>query len=97
MDQQWLFLDATGRRCTCLFMTPDGRVGTRTQLELRCKSQTMWTKTRLTHRSHKVIEKLDRPTDFRWVRDHPTYVDEVAESSPGRAGPSLRDRGYEPA
>jgi hypothetical protein len=62
-------------------MTPDGRVGTRCELELRYKSQTMWTKKRLAHRRHKAIEKLDGPTDFKWVRDHPTYVPEKAEAN----------------
>jgi hypothetical protein len=71
---QWLLLDSTGRRCTSLFMTPDGRVGTRWELELRYKSETMWTGKRLAHRRHKVIEKLDGRTDFQWVRDHTTYV-----------------------
>jgi hypothetical protein len=71
---QWLLLDATGRRVTSLFMTADGRVGTRTELGARYKSQTMWTGKRLAHRRHKVIEKLVGRTDFAWVRDHPTYV-----------------------
>jgi hypothetical protein len=55
---------------------PDGRVGTRGELELRYKSQTLWTGKRLAHRRHKVIEKLAGSTDFQWVRDHPTYVPE---------------------
>jgi hypothetical protein len=35
----------------------------------------MWTekKQRAYHR-HKAIEKLDGPTDFAWVQDHPDYV-----------------------
>ena len=71
---QWFLLDSVGRRCTSLFMTPDGRVGTRWELELRYKSQTMWTKKRQAHRRHKVIEKLAGRTDLQWVREHPTYV-----------------------
>jgi hypothetical protein len=71
---QWLLLDATGRRVTTLFMTPDGRVGTRWELDLRYKSETMWTKKRLAHRRQKVVEQLEGPTEFQWVRDHPNYV-----------------------
>jgi hypothetical protein len=71
---QWLLLDDTGQRVTVLYMTPDGRVRTRWELELRYKSQTMWTKKRLAHRRHKVIEKVDGRTDFQWVRDHTTYI-----------------------
>ena len=66
--------DATGPRVTAMFMTPDGRVGTRWELDLRYKSETMWTGKRLARRRHKVIEKLAGTTDFQWVRDHPTYV-----------------------
>ena len=72
---QWLILDSTGRRCTCLFMTPNGRIGTRWELELRYKSQTMWTKRKQrAYRRHKIIEKLDGPTDFSWVVEHENYV-----------------------
>jgi hypothetical protein len=71
---QWLLLDATGRRCTSLFMTPEGKIETRWELGLRYKSQTLWTKKRLAHRRHKVIEKLAGRTDVKWVREHPTYV-----------------------
>jgi hypothetical protein len=65
-----------GRRYRHLLITPDGKVGTRTELGARYKSQTMWTGKRLAHRRHKVIEKLAGTTDFQWVRDHPTYVPE---------------------
>ena len=72
---QWYVRSAgDGRRCTALFMTPDGRVGTRWELELRYKSQTMWTRKRIAHRRHKAIERLMGPTDYQWVRDHPDYV-----------------------
>jgi hypothetical protein len=40
---QWAVLDATGKLCTSLFMTPDGRVGTRWELGLRYFSETVWT------------------------------------------------------
>jgi hypothetical protein len=84
--------DATGRRRTCLFMTPDGRVGTRGELELRYKSQTLWTKKRLAHRRHKAIEKLDGPTDFKWVRDHPTYIPEKPKRMRWKTFRRLRKR-----
>jgi hypothetical protein len=71
---QWLLLDATGRRVTALFMAPNGKVGTRTELGLRYFSETVWTGKRLAHRRRKVIEKLAGKSDFKWVRDHPTYV-----------------------
>jgi hypothetical protein len=63
-----------GRRYRHILMTPDGTIGTRTELGARYKSQTLWTKKRLAHRRHKVIEKLAGNTDFAWVRDHPTFV-----------------------
>jgi hypothetical protein len=71
---QWLVLGKGGRRYRHLLVAPDGRVGTRTELGARYKSQTMWTGKRLAHRRHKVIEKLSGPTSLAWVRDHPTYV-----------------------
>jgi hypothetical protein len=71
---QWLVLDGTGRRCTSLFMTPAGKVGTRWELGLRYKSQTLWTKKRLAHRRHKAMEKLAGPTSYDWVRSHPDFV-----------------------
>jgi hypothetical protein len=55
-------------------MTPDGRVGTRWELQLRYRSETMWTGKRLAHRRHKLIEKLAGKTDFRSLREHPAYV-----------------------
>ena len=89
---QWLLQDATGRRCTCLFMTPDGRVGTRGELELRYKSQTMWTKKRLAHRRHKAIEKLAGRTDLQWVQNHPTYVPEKPKRMRWKTFRRLRKR-----
>jgi len=62
-----------GRRYRHLLMTPDGRVGTRTELGARYRSHAMWRK-RLDLRRHKVIERLAGKTDFDWVRNHPTYV-----------------------
>jgi len=89
---QWLLLDGTGRKCTSLFMTPDGRVGTRWELELRYKSQTMWTGKRLAHRRHKVIEKLAGRTDLQWVREHPTYVPDRPKGMRWRTFRRLRKR-----
>jgi hypothetical protein len=73
-------------------MTPDGRVGTRAELELRYKSQTLWTKKRLAHRRHKAIEKLAGSSDFQWVRDHPTYVPEKPKRMHWRTYRRLRKR-----
>ncbi len=74
---QWLLLDATGRRCTTLFMTADGRVGTRWELQLRYRSQRLWTrKKQRAWRRQKVIERLNGPTDFQWVMEHENYVPE---------------------
>jgi hypothetical protein len=73
-------------------MTPDGRVGTRAELELRYKSQTLWTKKRLAHRRHKAIEKLAGSSDFQWVRDHPTYVPEKPKRMRWRTYRRLRKR-----
>jgi hypothetical protein len=89
---QWLLLVATGRRCTCLFMTPNGKVGTRWELELRYKSETLWMGKRLAHRRHKVIEKLDVPTDFKWVRDHPTYAPNTPKRTRWKTFRRLRKR-----
>src|SRR5579864_7267899 len=55
---QWFVLGKDGRRYRHLLGAPDGRVGTRTELGARYKSQTMWSGKRLAHRRHKVIEKL---------------------------------------
>jgi hypothetical protein len=65
-----------GRRYRHLLMTPDGRVGTRGELVgIRYRSQQMWTKKKQRgYRRHKVIEKLDGPTDFDWVTEHENYV-----------------------
>jgi hypothetical protein len=67
-----------GRRYRHLLMTPDGRVGTRGELVgIRYRSQRIWTKKKQrAYRRHKVIEKLDGPTDFQWVTKHETYVPE---------------------
>ena len=57
-------------------MTPDGRVGTRGELVwIRYRSQRMWTRRKQrAYRHHKIIERLDGPTDFKWVAEHENYV-----------------------
>jgi hypothetical protein len=64
-----------GRRCRHL-LTPDGRIGTRGELVgVRYRSQRMWTrKKQRAYRRHKVIEKLDGPTDFKWVQEQEDYI-----------------------
>jgi hypothetical protein len=89
---QWLLQDAAGRRCTGLFMMPDGRVGTRWELGARYKSQTLWTKKRLAHRRHKAIEKLAGRTDLQWVWDHPTHVPDRPKRMRWRTYRRLRKR-----
>jgi hypothetical protein len=65
-----------GRRYRHLLMTPDGRIGTRGELAgIRYRSQRMWTKKKQSAlRRQKAIEKLDGPTDFKWVVEHENYV-----------------------
>jgi hypothetical protein len=43
-------------------------------LGLKYRSQRLWTKKRLAWARAKVIERLEGPTDFDWVRDHPDYL-----------------------
>jgi hypothetical protein len=62
-----------GWRYRHLFMTPDGRVGTRVELGLRYRSHAMWRR-RPALRRQKAIEKLIGITDLDWVGDHPNYV-----------------------
>jgi hypothetical protein len=38
------------------------------------RSQRLWTKKRLVWAIAKVIERLEGPVDFAWVRDHPGYL-----------------------
>jgi hypothetical protein len=73
---QWYVQTEDGRRYRHLLMTPDGSVGTRGELVgIRYRSQRMWTKKKQTaYRRHKVIAKLDGPTDFAWVQAHENYV-----------------------
>ena len=71
---QWHLLDATDRRCTSLFMTPDGRVGTRWELQLRYKSETMLGRKAPGSPTAQGVEKLVGRTDFQWVREHPNFV-----------------------
>jgi hypothetical protein len=66
-----------GRRYRHLFMTPEGRVGTRSELGLRYRSQRMWTKKKQNaYRRHKAIEKLIGPTEFKFVLEHENYIPE---------------------
>jgi hypothetical protein len=46
----------------------------------------------LAHRRHKVIEKLDGPTDFKWVRDHPTYAPNTPKRTRWKTFRRLRKR-----
>jgi hypothetical protein len=64
-----------GRRYRYLLMTPDGRVGTRSEIVgIRYKSQRMWAKKKQSaYRRHKAIEKLIGPTDFDFVLKHENY------------------------
>jgi hypothetical protein len=72
---QWLVQAKDGRRYRHLLVSPDGRVGTRTELGARYRSQRLWTKKKQrAWRRAKVIEKLDGPTDFKWVMAHENYV-----------------------
>jgi hypothetical protein len=63
-----------GKRVTSLFLTPEGSLGTRWELGLKYRSQRLWTKNRLARARAKVVEKLEGPTDFDWVRDHPAHL-----------------------
>ena len=65
-----------GRRYRHLLMTPSGLIGTRGELAgIRYRSQRMWTKRKQrAYRRHKIIEKLDGPTDLKWVTEHENYV-----------------------
>jgi hypothetical protein len=71
----WVFQSLRDvRRYRHLLMTPDGRVGTRGELEgIRYRSHAMW-RSRPALRRRKVIEKLVGRADLCWVRDHPIYV-----------------------
>jgi hypothetical protein len=41
---------------------------------LKYQSQRLWTKKRLAWARQMVIERLEGPTDFEWVRVHPHYL-----------------------
>jgi hypothetical protein len=72
---RWYLRDRTGKRVTSLFMTPDGRLGSRTELRLRYTSQRLWTdKKQRAWQRMKVVERLEGPASFSWVVDHPDYV-----------------------
>jgi hypothetical protein len=59
---------------TTLFVTPDGEVGSRLELHLKYRSQRLWRGKRLAWARAKVIERLEGPVDFEWVRDHPEHL-----------------------
>jgi hypothetical protein len=72
---RWYVLGSDGRRVTSLLLTPDGRIGTRWELGARYRSQRLWTKKKQrAWQRCKIIQRLEGPTDFRWVQDHPSYV-----------------------
>jgi hypothetical protein len=71
---RWYFVGSDGRRVTSLFLTPDGRLGTRWELGLKYKSQRLWTRKRLAWARLKVIVRLEGPTEFGWVRSHPDHL-----------------------
>jgi hypothetical protein len=71
---RWYVRGSDGGLVTSLFVTPDGRVGTRWELGLKYRSQRLWTNKRLAWARAKVIERLEGPTDFEWVRDHPDHL-----------------------
>jgi hypothetical protein len=71
---RWYLVGSDGRRVTSLFLTPDGKIGTRWELGLKYRSQRLWTKKRLAWARQKVIERLEGPTDFGWVRAHPDHI-----------------------
>jgi hypothetical protein len=71
----WYVRDHTGRRVTALFLTPTAQLGSRWELQLRYKSQRLWTKKKQrAWQRFKVIQRLEGPIDFKWVQDHPDYV-----------------------
>jgi hypothetical protein len=71
---RWYVRGSDGKLVTSLFVTPDGRVGTRWEQGLKYRSQRLWTKKRLAWARAKVIQRLAGPMDFEWVRDHPDYL-----------------------
>jgi hypothetical protein len=90
---QWLVLGRDGRRYRHLLVAPDGRVGTRTELGARYRSQRLWTaRKQRAWRRAKVIEKLDGPTEFQWVMEHENYVPEKPRSQRWTTYRRLRKR-----
>jgi hypothetical protein len=71
---RWYVRGSDGKLVTSLFVTPDGRVGTWWELGLKYRSERLWTKKRLVWARARVIERLEGPTDFNWVRDHPDHL-----------------------
>lgn len=71
----WMIRDASGKRYQHLLLTKDGRLGTRRDLRARFRSQRLWsTEKQRAYQRHKIIERIDGPTDFTWVLNHPSYV-----------------------
>jgi hypothetical protein len=43
-------------------------------LAIKYRSQRLWREKRLAWARAKVVERLEGPVDFGWVRDHPEYL-----------------------
>jgi hypothetical protein len=72
---RWYVSDHTGRRVSSLYLTPTGQLGSRWELGARYRSQRLWTKKRQrAWQRFKVLQRLEGPTDFKWVQDHSSYV-----------------------
>ena len=73
---RWVMQDPdTGQRCRWLLLTPDGRVGSRTSLGCRYRSQRIWTRRRqMAHARLRIISKVDpSPLELDWLADNPFY------------------------
>src|SRR6516162_7024475 len=62
---RWVMQDPdTGQRCRWLLLTPDGRVGSRTSLRCRYRSQRIWTRRRQqAHARMRIIAKVWKHTN----------------------------------
>jgi hypothetical protein len=76
---RWHLRDRTGKRVTslfmtpdCLFMIPDGDVGSRWELSIRYRSQRLWREKRLAWARATVIERLEGPVEFQWAANIPS-------------------------
>jgi hypothetical protein len=75
----WMVQGGDGKRYRHVLVLPSGQAGTLGDLValygLRYRSQRMWSKkSQRAYRRHKIIERLDGPTSFQWVKDHEAYV-----------------------